>query len=58
MPYSDKYLPKRSPPKLLDEERTSATSKDALLDNDNSNSSATPDMQDARGDCYGTGKNL
>ena len=31
-----------------DPERTSATSKDALLDNDNSNSSATPEMQDAR----------
>ncbi|XP_064214797.1 pecanex-like protein 1 isoform X2 [Tribolium castaneum] len=36
------------------EERTSATSKDALLDNDNSNSSATPEMHDARTDCYGT----
>nr|XP_022912748.1 pecanex-like protein 1 isoform X1 [Onthophagus taurus] len=36
-----------------DHERTSATSKDALLDNDNldnSNSSATPEMQDARAD--------
>lgn len=33
-----------------DHERTSATSKDALLDNDNSNSSATPEMQDARTD--------
>lgn len=38
-----------------DIERTSATSKDALLDNnDNSNSSATPEMQDARTDCYAT----
>lgn len=44
----------RPPPKLLDGERASATSKDALLDNDNSNSSATPDMQDARADCYAT----
>ncbi|KAF5299608.1 hypothetical protein FQA39_LY11523 [Lamprigera yunnana] len=38
-----------------DIERTSATSKDALLDNnDNSNSSATPEMQDARTDCFVT----
>uniref|UniRef100_A0A1Y1JUR7 Pecanex-like protein n=2 Tax=Photinus pyralis TaxID=7054 RepID=A0A1Y1JUR7_PHOPY len=38
-----------------DIDRTSATSKDALLDNnDNSNSSATPEMQDARTDCYAT----
>ncbi|KAF5282134.1 hypothetical protein FQR65_LT02831 [Abscondita terminalis] len=39
-----------------DIERTSATSKDALLDNNdnNSNSSATPEMQDARTDCYAT----
>lgn len=35
-----------------DDERTSATSKDALLDNDNSNSSATPEMQDARAEFY------
>lgn len=32
-------------------ERTSATSKDALLENDISNSSATPEMHDARTDC-------
>lgn len=35
-------------------ERTSATSKEALLENDNSNSSATPEMQDAQVDCYAT----
>ncbi|XP_063915633.1 pecanex-like protein 1 isoform X1 [Zophobas morio] len=47
----------KSHPKIEEkcgEERTSATSKDALLDNDNSNSSATPEMHDARTDCYGT----
>jgi hypothetical protein len=47
----------KSHPKIQEkcgEERTSATSKDALLDNDNSNSSATPEMHDARTDCYGT----
>lgn len=56
MPYSDKYNPKPPPLKQPDEERSSATSKDALLDNDasNSNSSVTPDMQDARVDCYAT----
>lgn len=37
------------------DERTSATSKDALLDNDNSNSSATPEMQDARSDFFESG---
>lgn len=38
-----------------DVERTSATSKDALIDNnENSNSSATPEMQDARMELYGT----
>ncbi|XP_044731162.1 pecanex-like protein 1 isoform X2 [Chrysoperla carnea] len=35
-------------------ERTSATSKDALLENDISNSSATPEMHDARTDCNAT----
>lgn len=40
--------------KIEDVDRTSATSKDALLDNDNSNSSATPEMQDARTDCFAT----
>lgn len=56
MPYSDKYHPKSPPRKHRDEEQSSATSKDALLDNDasNSNSSVTPDMQDARVDCYAT----
>lgn len=57
VPYDEKYQAKM-PPKLVDEERTSATSKDALLDNDNSNSSATPDMQDARVDCYGTDNDI
>lgn len=56
MPYTDKYHPK--PPALQqpDEEQSSTTSKEALLDNDasNSNSSVTPDMQDARADCYVT----
>lgn len=38
-----------------DIERTSATSKDALIDNnDNSNSSITPEMQDARMELYAT----
>lgn len=37
-----------------DVDRTSATSKDALLDNENSNSSATPEMHDARTDCFAT----
>lgn len=56
VPYIDKYHPKPPPLKHPDEERGSATSKDALLDNDasNSNSSVTPDMQDARVDCYAT----
>ncbi|CAH1958080.1 unnamed protein product [Acanthoscelides obtectus] len=53
VPYNEKHQSKPSP-KLADEERTSATSKDALLDNDNSNSSITADMQDAHGDCYNT----
>lgn len=35
-------------------ERTSANSKEALLENENSNSSATPEMQDAQLDCYAT----
>lgn len=58
VPYTEKEFVKmreRYPAKdkcyKNDEERTSATSKDALLDNDNSNSSATPEMQDARTDC-------
>lgn len=56
MPYTDKYHPKPPPLQQPDEEQSSATSKDALLDNDasNSNSSVTPDMQDARVDCYAT----
>ncbi|KAJ8972889.1 hypothetical protein NQ317_008510 [Molorchus minor] len=53
VPYSGKYQAKM-PPKLMDEERASATSKDALLDNENSNSSVTLDMQDTKADCYGT----
>lgn len=49
-----KHVPyEKSHAKLQDkEERT--TSKDALLDNDNSNSSATPEMHEARTGCYGT----
>lgn len=35
-------------------ERTSANSKEALIENENSNSSATPEMQDAQLDCYAT----
>lgn len=60
MPYTDKYHPKPPPIRHPDEERISATSKDALLDNDvsNSNSSVTPDMQDARVDCYATDNDL
>lgn len=61
VPYTEKEFVKlreRFPSKdkcyKNDEERTSATSKDALLDNDNSNSSATPEMQDARTDCCAT----
>ncbi|XP_018322376.1 pecanex-like protein 1 isoform X2 [Agrilus planipennis] len=37
-----------------DGEQGSATSKDALVDNEKSNSSETPEMQDARADCYAT----
>lgn len=57
VPYAEKEFVKMRFPQQKDkcykndEERTSATSKDALLDNDNSNSSATPEMQDARTDC-------
>lgn len=56
VPYSNNNsnIEKQTQTKLLDDERNSATSKDALLDNDNSNSSATPEMHDARTDCYGT----
>lgn len=54
IPHKDVYNPKMCCEvyycKNDDHERTSATSKDALLDNDNSNSSATPEMQDARTD--------
>lgn len=35
-------------------DRTSANSKEALLENENSNSSETPEMQDAQLDCYAT----
>lgn len=60
--YHSKYLDKsmsnfnfcRSSSKSEEADRSSATSKDALLDNDNSNSSATPEMQDARTDCFAT----
>lgn len=60
MPYTDKYHPKPPPLQQPDEEQSSATSKDALLDNDasNSNSSVTPDMQDARGDLYATDNDI
>lgn len=59
MPYADKYS-KQTSLKQPDEEQSSATSKDALLENDasNSNSSVTPDMQDARIDCYATDNDI
>lgn len=54
VPYTEKEFVKMRKCYKNDEERTSATSKDALLDNDNSNSSVTPEMQDARTDCCAT----
>lgn len=51
VPYTEKEFVKMRKSYKNDEERTSATSKDALLDNDNSNSSVTPEMHDARTDC-------
>lgn len=54
--YNSKYLNNANYNFCKSEEvdRSSATSKDALLDNENSNSSATPEMQDARTDCFAT----
>lgn len=55
VPYAEKeFVKMRKSYKNNDEERTSATSKDALLDHDHSYSSVTPEMQDTRTDCCAT----